>query len=86
MTVTVRPPPSRGRAETVPLWMAAIEATMARPSPKPSCEVRSLRRWNGWKMRSVSAGVMIGPVFVTTIWLLPPAVRVSIQMSPAAVL
>lgn len=32
-----------------------MDATMARPSPKPSCDVRSLSRWNGWKMRSASA-------------------------------
>jgi CheY-like chemotaxis protein len=36
VTVTDRPPSFRGRAVTVPPWIAAIEATMARPSPKPS--------------------------------------------------
>ena len=35
-----------------------MDATMVRPSPKPSWEVRSLSRWNGWKMRSASAGLM----------------------------
>jgi hypothetical protein len=56
LTVTVRPPLVRGRAVTVPPWTAAMDATMARPSPEPSCAVRSLSRWNGWKMRPVSAG------------------------------
>ena len=36
---------------TVPPWIAAMDATMARPSPKPSWDVRSLSRWNGWKIR-----------------------------------
>jgi putative ABC transport system permease protein len=33
LTVTVRPPLARGRAVTVPPWTAAMDATMARPSP-----------------------------------------------------
>jgi L-glyceraldehyde 3-phosphate reductase len=56
VTVTDRPPSARGRAVAVPPWIAAMDATMARPSPKPSWDVRSLSRWNGWKMRSASAG------------------------------
>ena len=39
----------------VPPWIAAMDATMVRPSPKPSWEVRSLSRWNGWKIRPASA-------------------------------
>jgi hypothetical protein len=58
------------------------EATMVRPSPEPSWEVRSLSRWNGWKMRSASAGLMTGPVLATVSSLLPAALRVLIQMSP----
>jgi len=54
-TVTDRPPSSRGRAVAVPPWIAAMDATMARPSPKPSWDVRSLSRSNGWKMRPASA-------------------------------
>ncbi len=64
----------------MPWWTAVIDATMARPSPKPWLEVRSRSRWKGWKIRSVSAGLMVGPVFVTITCLLPAAVRVSIQM------
>ena len=71
VTVTDRPPSSRGWAVAVPPWIAAMDATMARPSPKPSWEVRSLSRWNGWKMRSTSAGLMTGPVLATVSWLLP---------------
>ena len=37
----------------VPPWMAAMDATMARPSPKPSREVRSVT----------------GPVLATVSWL-----------------
>jgi hypothetical protein len=33
-----------------------MDATMARPSPKPSWEVRSLSRWNGWKDLDVYVG------------------------------
>jgi hypothetical protein len=40
----------------VPPWIAAMDATMARPSPKPSWEVRSLSRWNGWKDLDVYVG------------------------------
>jgi hypothetical protein len=65
VTVTDRPPSSRGQAVTVPPWSAAMDATMARPSPKPSWDVRSLSRWNGWKMRSTSAGLMTGPALAT---------------------
>ena len=65
VTVTDRPPSLRGRAVAVPPWIAAMEATMVRPSPEPSWEVRSLSRWNGWKMRSASAGLMRGPVLAT---------------------
>jgi len=84
VTVTDRPPSSRGRAVAVPPWIAAMDATMARPSPKPSWDVRSLSRWNGWKMRPASAGLMTGPVLVTISRLLPAMVRVLTQMSPAA--
>src|SRR6266849_10930732 len=86
VTVTDRPPSLRGRAVAVPPWIAAIDATMARPSPEPSWDVWSLSRWNGWKMRPASAGLMTGPVLATVSWALPAAVRVLIQMSPAAVL
>src|ERR1700691_1677396 len=86
VTVTDSPPSSRGRAGGVPPWIAAMDATMARPSPEPSWEVRSLSRWNGWKMRPASAGLMTGPVLATVSWLLPAMLRVLIQMSPAAVL
>src|SRR6185437_16213722 len=82
VTVTDRPPSSRGQAVAVPPWIAAMDATMARPSPKPSWEVRSLSRWNGWKMRPASAGLMTGPVLATVSWLLPAIVQVLIQMSP----
>jgi hypothetical protein len=75
-----------GRAATVPPWTAAIEVTMARPSPKPSWDVRSLSRWKGWKMRSVSAGLMTGPVLATVSSLLPTAERVLTQMSPSGTL
>ena len=86
VTVTDRPPSSRGRAVTVPPWIAAMDATMARPSPKPSLDVRSLSRSNGWKMRRAPAGLTTGPVLATVSWLLPAAVRVLIQMSPASAL
>jgi hypothetical protein len=65
VTVTDRPPPSRGLAVAVPPWIVAMESTMARPSPKPSWEVRSVSRWNGWKMRMASPGLMCGPVLAT---------------------
>ena len=42
--MTARPPSPREQAATAPPWIAAIEATRARPSPKPSCDVRSLSR------------------------------------------
>ena len=86
LTITARPPSSRGRAVAVPPWTAAMDATMVRPSPKPSWEARSLSRWNGSKMRSASAALMSGPVFATISWLSPATVRVLIQTSPAAVL
>src|SRR5580704_2836429 len=86
VTVTDRPPSVRGRAVAVPPWIAAMDATMARPSPEPSWDVRSLSRWNGWKMRPASAGLMTGPVLATISWLLPAMVPVLIQMSPAAAL
>ena len=54
VTVTVRPPSLRGRAATVPPWISATDATIVRPSPKPSWDARSLSRWNGWKIRSAS--------------------------------
>ena len=53
---------------------------------EPSWEVRSLSRWNGWKMRSASRGLMIGPVLFTVNWLLPAMVRVLIQISPVSAL
>src|ERR1700691_6750087 len=86
VTVTDSPPSSRGRAVAVPPWIAAMDATMARPSPEPSWEVRSLSRWNGWKMRLALAWLITGPGLVTVRWLLPAVLRVLIQMSPAAVL
>ena len=49
VTVTDRPPSLRGRAVTVPSWIAVMDATIAKPSPKPSWDVRSLSRSNGWK-------------------------------------
>jgi hypothetical protein len=52
VTVTDRPPPSRGLAVAVPRWIVAMESTMARPSPKPSWEVRSVSRWNGMLLYS----------------------------------
>jgi hypothetical protein len=70
----------------VPPWIAAMDATMDRPSPEPSWDVRSLSRWNGWKMRPASAGLMTGPVLATVSWALPAAVRVLIQTSPATLL
>src|ERR1700722_18456067 len=60
-----------------------MDATMARPSPEPSCEVRSLSRWKGWKMRSTSARLISGPVLATVSRLLPAMVPVPTQMSPA---
>ena len=41
VTVTDRPPSARGLAVAVPPWIAAMELTMARPSPNPSWAVRS---------------------------------------------
>ena len=41
----------------MPPWTAAIDATMARPRPKPSWDVRSLSRSNGWKIRAASAAL-----------------------------
>src|SRR5258708_31454938 len=84
VTVADRPRSLGGRAVAVPPWIAAMDATMARPSPEPSWDVRSLSRWNGWKLRPASAGLMTGPVLATVSWLLPAAMRVLIQMSPAA--
>ena len=82
MTVTDRPPSSRGRAVAVPPWITAMDATMARPSPKPSWDVRWLSRSNGSKMRLASAGLMTEPVLATVSWLLPAVVPVLTQMSP----
>jgi hypothetical protein len=42
-----------------------MDATMVRPRPKPSSQLRSLSRWKGSKMRSASAGLMSVPVFAT---------------------
>jgi hypothetical protein len=87
VTVTDRPPSLRGQAVAVPPWIAAMDATMARPSPERSWDVRSLSRWNGWKMRPASVGLTTGPVLATISCLLPTvAVRVLIQMSPAGML
>jgi hypothetical protein len=86
VTVTARPPPSRGRAVTVPPWIAAMDATMARPSPKPSWDVRSRSRWNGWKMRLVSAAATTGPVLATVTWLPSAVLPVLIQMPPPGTL
>ncbi len=47
VTVTDRPPSLRGWAVAVPPCIAAMDVTMARPSPKPSCDVRSSSRWKG---------------------------------------
>ena len=63
-----------------------MDATMVRPSPKPSWDARSLSRWNGSKMHSVFDALMSGPVFSTITWLSPATVQVVIQTSPAAVL
>jgi hypothetical protein len=41
VTVTDRPPSLRGCAVAVPPWIVAMDATMARPSPEPSWDVRS---------------------------------------------
>jgi hypothetical protein len=65
VTVRVRPPSARGRAVAVPPWIAAMDVTMASPSPKPSWVVRLLSRWNGWKMRSMSSVLMTAPVLAT---------------------
>jgi hypothetical protein len=40
-TVMSRPPAGTALACTFPLWTAAMDDTRARPSPKPSCRVRS---------------------------------------------
>jgi hypothetical protein len=60
-------------------------AGAARPSPAPSCDVRSLSRWNGWKMRMASAGLIRGPVLTTVSWLLLPAIRAA-RSSPTQAL
>src|SRR5215470_443984 len=86
VNLTDRPPSSRGWALAVPPWIEAIDATMARPRPKPSWEVRSVSRWNGSKIRPASTGLTTRPVLATVSWLVPAVVRVLTQMSPAAVL
>ena len=73
VTVTDRPPSFRGTAMTLPPWIA----TMAKPSPEPSCDVRSPSRWNGWKMRSASrraddrAGIGHGELVLGSVFLQP---------------
>ena len=60
-----------------------MDVTMVRPRPNPSWEVRSLSRWNGWKMRPASSGLTTGPVLATVNWLLPAMVRVLLGANPA---
>jgi hypothetical protein len=86
VTVTDSPPLSRGRAVTVPPWTSEMDATIVRPSPNPSCDVRLLRRWNGWNIHSTSDVLTTGPVFTTDSSLAPATVRVLIQMSPVGTL
>ena len=70
----------------MPPWTAAMDATMARPRPKPSWDVRSLSRSNGWKMRAASDALMTGPVLATVSWLPSAVLPVLIQMSPPGTL
>src|SRR5262249_16984871 len=47
VTVTVRPPPGRGSAVTVPWCAVVMHATMAWPRPKPSLAGRPFSPWDG---------------------------------------
>jgi ABC-type lipoprotein release transport system permease subunit len=59
VTVTDRPPPSRGQATAVPPWIAAMDATMARPSPKPSREVTGILNLAAYAPE-VDSAVLVG--------------------------